>query len=150
MKKIIISIILLVLVISGLAFTVQSLAFGANDSADGQGTLVNENGSRSEFSFNAKRNPNEKVTGQATIRNPSYKAGNGQTDKIKIDVTCLKIVGNIAVLGGTTKRKNNQTKAEAVFFAVEDNGDTGAEADAIFRGFYYDDDPATEGDAQRC
>lgn len=150
MKKYILSGILTVLVISGLLVTVKSLTFGPKDSADGQGTLVNEDGSRSEFSFNAKRNPNGKVTGQATLRNPSFKTGNGQTDKIKIDITCLRIVGKIAVMGGTTKRKNNQAKAEAVYFAVEDNGDTGAGVDAIFRGFFFDDDPATEGDAQVC
>jgi hypothetical protein len=150
MKKIILTGILTVLVMSGLLVTVKSLAFGDKDSADGVGMLVNEDGSQSEFTFNAKRNPNGKVTGSATLRNPSYKNGNGQTDKIKIDITCLKLHGNVAVMGGTTKRKNSQAKAEAIYFAVEDNGDTGAEADAIFRGFYFDDDPATDGDAQRC
>ncbi len=150
MKKIILSGMLTVLVISGLLVTVKSLAFGPKDSADGQGTLVNEDGSQSEFTFNVKRNPNGKVTGQATLRNPSFKAGNGQTEKIKIDVTCLKVIGNIAVMGGTTKRKGNQAKAEAVYFAVEGNSDSGRGADKIFRGFFYDDDPATEGDAQVC
>ena len=148
MKRLILSGILMVLVMSGLLVTAQSLAFGAKDSADGQGTLVNEDGSRSEFSFDAKRNPNGKVTGTATIRNPSFKTGNGQTDKIKIDITCLRVEGNVAVLGGTTKRKNSQAKAEAVYFAVQDNGDAGG--DAVFRGFYYDDDPATDGDPQQC
>ena len=150
MKKLIMSVILTVLVISGLLVTAQAFVFGANDSAEGAGTLVNEDSSTSEFTFNAKRNPNGKVTGTATIRNPSYNTGNGQTDKIKIDITCLKVEGNVAVLGGTAKRKNSQAKAEAVYFAVEDNGDAGAESDAIFRGFYYDDDPSTDGDAQRC
>ncbi len=150
MKKIILSAMLTVLVIGGLLTAVKSLTFGPKDSADGQGTLVNEDSSQSEFTFNAKRNPNGKVTGSATLRNPSYKAGNGQTEKIKIDITCLKVVGNVAVMGGTTKRKNSQAKTEAIYFAVEDNGDTGAGTDAIFRGFYFDDDPATEGDPQRC
>src|SRR5688572_24789447 len=148
MKKIILTGILTVLVMSGLLITVKSLAFGGNDSADGQGTLVNEDSSTSEFTFNAKRNPNGKVTGTATIRNPSYNTGNGQTDKIKIDITCLKVEGNVAVLGGTAKRKNSQAKAEAVYFAVQDNGDSGG--DAVFRGFYFDDDPNTDGDAQQC
>lgn len=148
MKKLILLGILTVLVISGLVVTVQSLAFGAKDSAEGQGILVNEDGTRSEFSFDAKHNPNGKVTGSATIRNPSFKTGNGQTDKIKIDITCLRIIENVAVLGGTTKRKNSQAKVEAVYFAVQDNGDVGG--DAVFRGFYYDDDPATDGDPQRC
>jgi hypothetical protein len=150
MKKLVILGILTVLVIGGLLTAVKSLTFGAKDSADGEGTLVNEDKSQSEFTFNVKRNPNGKVTGSATIRNPSYKAGNGQTEKIKINVTCLKVVGNVAVMGGVTKRKTNQAKAEAVYFAVEDNGEAGAESDAIFRGFYFDDDPSTEGDAQRC
>lgn len=150
MKKLIISGILMVLVMSGLLVTVKSLAFGDKDSADGEGTLVNEDSSQSEFTFNAKRNPNGKVTGQATLRNPSFKTGNGQTEKIKIDITCLKLIGKVAVMGGVTKRKNSQAKAEAVYFAVEDNGEQGAGSDAIFRGFFYDDDPATEGDAQRC
>ena len=150
MKKIILSGILTVLVIGGLLVTVKSLTFGPKDAADGEGMLVNEDGSQSEFTFNVKRNPNGKVTGNATIRNPSYKNGNGQSDKIKIDVTCLKIHGNVAVMGGTTKRKNSQAKAEAVYFAVEDNGEAGAGSDGIFRGFYFDDDPSTEGDVQRC
>ena len=150
MKKIILLGIMSVLVIGGLLVTVKSLTFGAKDSADGEGMLVNEDKSQSEFTFNAKRNPNGKVTGSATIRNPSYKNGNGQTEKIKIDITCLKLIGNVAVMGGVTKRKNSQAKAEAVYFAVEDNGDAGAESDAIFRGFYFDDDPSTEGDPQRC
>src|SRR5688500_6875908 len=110
MKKIILTGILTVLVMSGLLMTVKSLAFDGNDSAEGQGTLVNEDSSQSEFTFSAKRNPNGKVTGSATLRNPSYKTGNGQTEKIKIDVTCLKVVGNVAILGGTTKRKNSQAK----------------------------------------
>ena len=150
MKKIILSAMLTILVISGLLVTVKSFSFGAKDSADGEGKLVNEDGSQSEFTFNVKRNPNGKVTGSATLRNPSYKAGNGQTEKIKIDVTCLKVIGNVAVMGGTTKRKNSQAKAEAIYFAVEDNGDVGAESDGIFRGFYFDDDSSTEGDVQRC
>lgn len=146
MKKYILTGILSVLVISGLLVSVKSLAF-ANESADGQGTFVNEDGSRSQFSFNVRRNPNGKVIGQATLRNPSYKAGNGQNNQIKIDISCLKVAGNVAVIGGTTKRKNNQAKAEAVYFAVEDSK-TGP--DKIFRGFFYDDDPTTEGDAQVC
>ena len=151
MKKIIISGILTVLVIGGLLTAVKSLAFGDKDSASGQGILVNEDKSRSEFSFSAKRNPNGKVTGSATIRNPSFKNGNGQTEKIKIDITCLRIVGNMALLGGTTKRKASQAKAEAIYFAVGDHGtgQTGS-ADTIFRGFYYDDDQETDGDPLRC
>jgi hypothetical protein len=147
MKQLILTGILTALVMSGLLVTVKSFAFG-NGSANGQGKLVNEDGSHSLFSFNVKSNPNGKVTGQATLRNPSFKTNNGQNEQIKIDVTCLKVVGNIAVFGGMTKRKNNQSSDEAVYFAVEDNGEQGA--DKIFRGFYFDDDASTKGDPQVC
>ncbi len=150
MKKFILSGILTVLVMSGLLVTIKSLALGPKDSANGEGTLVNADGSRSQFTFNVKRNPNGKVTGQATLRNPSFKTGNGQNEQIKIDVSCLKIVGKVAILGGVTKRKNNQTNAEAAYFAVEDNGNPGTGVDKIFRGFFYDDDPATKGDPEVC
>lgn len=148
MKQFVLSGILSALVISGLLITVKSSAFNDNESANGQGTLVNGDGSRSQFSFNIRRNPNGKIIGQATLQNPSFKTANGQNDQIKIDVSCLKVVGNVAIIGGTTKRKNDQAKAEALYFAVEDNGESGA--DKIFRGFFFDDDPATEGDAQLC
>lgn len=143
MKKHILTGILSLFVMFAAMVTAQQ---PAKESADGEGTLVNEDGSQSEFSFNVKRNLNGKVTGKAIIRNPSYKSENGQTDRVKIDVSCLKVVGKVTIFGGTTKRKNNQAKSEAVYFAVEDKGTGGG----IFRGFYFDDDPATEGDAQRC
>lgn len=149
-KKLVLSGILPVLVISVLLVTEKLSAFSKNESASGQGKLVNEDGSRSQYSFNVRRNPNGKVTGQATLRNPSFKTTNGQNDQIKIDITCLKVVGNIAILGGVTKRKNNQASDEAVYFAVQDNENLGAGGDKIFRGFFYDDDPATKGDAQLC
>src|SRR5688572_24005979 len=112
MKKYLWTGILSVLVMSSLLITVKSLAF-ANESANGQGKLVNEDGSQSQFSFSVQRNPNGKVIGQATLRNPSFKTSNGQNEQIKIDISCLKVIGNVAVIGGITKRKNNQTKAEA-------------------------------------
>lgn len=149
MRKIILSGILSVLVIGGLLVTVKSLALSGNESAQGQGKLVNQDGSQSQFSFNVKRNPNGKVTGQATLRNPSFKTGSSQNEQIKIDVTCLKVVGNVAIFGGMTKRRNNQSSDEAVYFAVQDNGDVRG-ADKIFRGFYFDDDASTKGDAAIC
>lgn len=148
MKKIILTGILIALVVSGFLVTVKSSALSTNESANGQGKLINEDGSRSQFSFNVRRHPNGKVTGQASLRNPSFKSANSQNEQIKIDVTCLKVIGKVAVIGGMTKRKNNQTEAEAVYFAVEDNGDSGA--DKIFRGFYFDDDTKTKGDPQLC
>lgn len=144
-KKMITSGILMLLVVCAMPVTGWQLQ---KESVNGQGILVNEDGSRSRFTFNAKRNPNGKVTGGATIRNPSFKHGNGQKDLIQIDVTCLKVEGNIAIIGGLTKRKNDQAKAESVYFAVEESSKGGE--NKIFRGFYFDDDPSTEGDPQLC
>src|SRR5688572_15935125 len=107
MNKYILSGVLSIIVISDLLVAAKSLASGT-ESVNGQGTLINEDGSGSQFSFNARRNPNGKVTGQATLRNPSFKTGNGQNSQIKIDIICLKVIGKTAVLGGMTKRQNNQ------------------------------------------
>ena len=149
MKNYIVSGILLMLIMSGLLVSVKSFTF-AGESAEGQGILVNEDETRSQFSFSVRRNPNGKIIGQATLRNPSFKTTNEQNEQIKIEVTCLKVVGNIAVFGGMTKRKNNQQSDEAVYFAVQDNGNPGAGTDKIFRGFFFDDDSTTKGDAQLC
>lgn len=145
-KRVILSGILMVIVISG-ALVANSQSNNNRESAEGEGKLVNADGSKSRFSFTAKRNPNGKITGQATLRNPSYKAGNGEDEVLKIDVTCLKVVGKMAIFGGTTKRKNNQTNIEAAYFAVEDGA---AQEDKIFRGFFFDDDPNTKGDPELC
>lgn len=147
MKKYVLPGILSALIISASLAAAESSALNKSQSANGQGRLVNEDGSRSQFTFNVHRNPNGKVTGQAKLRNPSLKPGNGQSEQIIIDVSCLKITGNIAVIGGMTKRKNNQTETEAIYFAVQDNGAAGGK---IFRGFYFDDDASTKGDAQLC
>ncbi len=148
MKKLILTGIISIFVISAMLVSVNSqTANNKSDSADGQGVLVNEDSTRSDFSLNVRRNPNGKVVGQASMRNPSFKTGNGQNNLIRIEVSCLKVVGNIAIIGGLAKRKDNQAKAEAMYFAVKDNGGGVGE---IFRGFYFDDDESTEGDPQRC
>lgn len=138
-----------VLLIGAALVTANSQSNNNRESAEGEGKFINEDGSKSRFSFNAKRNPNGKITGQATLRNPSFKAGSGQDEVLKIDITCLKVVGRWAIFGGTTKRKNNQTNVEAAYFAVEDGEEKG-EADKIFRGFFFDDDPATKGEPDLC
>lgn len=70
MKKYILSGVLTILVISGLLATMKTSAFDKNESAGGKGKLVDGDGNQSEFSFNVKRNPNGKVTGQASLKNP--------------------------------------------------------------------------------
>ena len=62
----------------------------------------------------------------------------------------MKIVGNIAVFGGTTARTNDPSLVDAVFFTVQDNGEPGKDSDKISSVFFWDDDPATQGDPQAC
>ena len=62
----------------------------------------------------------------------------------------MRVVGNIAIFGGTTKRTNDPSLVDAVFFSVQDNGEPGKDVDRISRAFFWDNDPATIGDPQAC
>ena len=132
---------------------ISNAAFGG-PSASGQGTLPTENtrGQRSkrQFSFSAHANGDGTVTGNAVLHNPAFTGENGQPYMLQIDVQCLKVVGNTAFMGGTTKRTNDPSLVDAVYFAVQDNGEPGAGVDKISRVLFFDDDPATTGDPQLC
>lgn len=117
------------------------------ESANGNGKMLNAVDTHSRFTFNAKRDSNGKITGQAMLRIPAFKSGNGQDEFIKFDISCMRVIGSTAIFGRTVKRKNCQTDVEAAYFAVED--ENGGQ-DKIFRGFYFDDDPATKGEADLC
>jgi hypothetical protein len=69
---------------------------------------------------------------------------------LHINVECLNIVGNTAYIGGTTRRTTDPNLVDAVFFAVEDNGEPGRNSDRISSVFFWDDDPGTTGDPQTC
>jgi hypothetical protein len=62
----------------------------------------------------------------------------------------MKVVGNIAIFGGTTTRTNDPNLVDAVFFTVQDNGEPGKNMDKISSVFFWDDDPNTTGDPQAC
>jgi hypothetical protein len=122
-------------------------AAGVTESASGAGKL--DNGAR-QFSFNAKHNANGTVTGQATLINKDFSGTNPNAPyQLKIDITCMKTVGDVAIFGGTTKRTNDPSLVDAVFFSVQDNGEPG-KTDKISRAFFWDDDPTTTGDPQAC
>lgn len=117
-------------------------------SANGQGTL--DNGAR-HFSFNAKQLANGTVTGQAELTNKSFTGANGTSPyKLHVEISCMKTFGNTVYFGGTTKSTNDPNLVDAVFFAVQDNGEPGKGLDKISRAFFFDDDPATTGDPQLC
>ena len=124
------------------------------ESANGHGTLLvlNEEGDavRRQFSFSARRHGDGTVKGQAVLHNPAFEGENGQPYQLKIDVSCMHVVGNIAVFGGTVKRTNDPSLVDAVFFSVQDNGEPGRDRDKISSVFFWDDDPTTTGDPQAC
>ena len=134
----------LAVVLAAGGFVTVALA-ASGDSANGHGTL---DGNR-QFSFSARTHADGTVTGNAVLRNPAFEV-DGKAYQLQIDITCMKVVGNIAVFGGTTKRTNDEGLVDAVFFSVQDNGEPGDGVDRISRAFFWDDDPATTGDPQAC
>ena len=138
------------------AFGAPSLAQPAQQSANGHGTLsgVDENGRsvKRQFSFSARRQADGSVKGHATLINPSF-SGSGNPNppyQLQLDISCMHVVGNIAIMGGMTKRTNDQNLVDAAYFSVQDNGEPGKGNDRISRVFFFDDDPTTTGDPQAC
>jgi hypothetical protein len=120
----------------------------AGDSANGHGSL--DNGNR-QFSFSARVQKDGTVTGQAELVNKSFTGANGTSPyQLHIDISCMKVIGNIAFFGGTVKRTNDPSLVDAVYFSVQDNGEPGKGTDLISRVFFFDDNPATTGSPQLC
>ncbi len=117
-------------------------------SANGQGTL--DQGSR-KFAFSARLNADGTASGEANLINHNFTGANGKSPyQLHIDISCMKTFGNTVYFGGTTKRTNDPSLVDAVFFAVQDNGEPGKGLDKISRVFFWDDDPDTTGDPQAC
>ena len=148
------ALIALAAVAASFAFASRSAAQTSKESANGHGTLIvqNDDGEdvRRQFSFSAQRRPDGTVRGNAVLHNPAFTVDNGQKYQLQIDVQCMKVVGNIAIFGGTTRRTNDPNLVDAVFFSVQDNGEPGKGVDRISRAFFWDDDPTTTGDPQAC
>jgi hypothetical protein len=126
----------------------------AGESANGHGALpsVNDSGQtvKREFSFSAQRKADGTVSGHATLVNPAFKGANSKAPyQLQIDIVCMNIVGNVAFFGGTTKRTNDPSLVDAVFFSAQDNGEPGKN-DMLSRAFFWDDNPSTQGDPQAC
>lgn len=132
----------------------QSSASSDAESASGHGTLlaVNEDGKtvKRQFTFHARKSTDGTVTGQVVLRNPAFDGDDGKSYFLKGDISCLRVIGNIAILGGTPDRTNDANLNDAFFFTVQDNGEPGKNRDRISRAFFWDDDPTTQGDPQAC
>jgi hypothetical protein len=152
MRKLIISGVLSVLVISGLIATVKTTAQD-RQSANGHGALPtirasNGKPAKRQFTFSARRNPDGTASGNAVLHNPAFEV-NGQNYQLQVEITCLRIVGNIAIMSGLTRRTNDPNLVDVVSFTAQDNGEPGKN-DRISRAFFFDDDPNTVGDPQVC
>ena len=132
------------------AFASGSSAAASVASANGHGALNNVGSADRQFSFSARKLADGTVTGNAVLVNPAFTGDNGAPYQLQIDISCMYVVGNIAVFGGTTRRTNDANLVDAVFFSVQDNGEPGAGADRISRAFFWDGDPTTTGDPQAC
>ena len=129
----------------GLALAPVSAQAATTDQASGAGTL--DEGAR-HFSFNAKRLADGTVKGQANLVNTS---GPGKPFHLKINISCLKVEGNVAIFGGTGEGSGDPFfDGEAVFFAVQDNGEPGKDRDQISRVAAWDDLETDTGNPQAC
>ena len=129
------------------AFVSHSSA-GAGQSANGHGTLINPDGTKRQFSFSARINSDGTVSGHAVLRNPAFDGANGKPYYLHLDISCMHVVGNIAIFGGTESKTNDPI--DTAYFTVQDNGEPGKDRDKISRLFFWDDDPTTTGDPQAC
>lgn len=147
-------VVLAALAAAMLAFASGSYAQIPGESASGHGTLTRTNDDGDEvkrqFSFSAHVHADGTVTGHAVLINPAFEGENGNAYQLHVDISCMKVVGNIAIFGGTTTRTNDPNLVDAVFFTVQDNGEPGKNMDKISSVFFWDDDPNTTGDPQAC
>ena len=117
-------------------------------SANGQGTL---DSNARHFAFNAKRDADGTVTGQAELTNSNFSGDSGHGPyKLHLDISCMQTFGNTTVFGGTATRTNDSNLDGAAYFAVQDNGEPGAGEDQISRVVFYDSTPGPTGDPGLC
>lgn len=141
-------------VVALLTVAPNSVAQGSGEAANGQGTLLVKNSAgefvRRQFSLSARRSADGSVKGNAVLHNPAFENAKGQRYQLQVDISCMKVIGNVAIFGGTTRRTNDPSLIDAVYFSVQDNGEPGKDRDKISRVFFFDDDPSTVGDPQLC
>jgi hypothetical protein len=106
-----------------LAFaTTAAAALGA--SASGSGS-IHFGSSAESLSFSAMQQVGTLASGHAVIRDLTAA---GEVT-VMVDVNCLNVIGNIAVVSGTVVRSSNPTAVpvgDTAYFAVQDNGEGGS------------------------
>ena len=154
-KNFVLTGVLSLLAVFSLIFGVNTLAQkGGRDSAGGQGSIVTQDAQgkkvRRQFAFNAKRSADGTVSGHAILHNASFDGANGKKYAASFDISCLRIYGNTAVLGGFIKRTNDPNLVDAAYFIVQDNGEPGKDSDKISSVYFFDNDPNTTGSPALC
>ena len=116
----------------------------------GQGALSTD--PRRTFSVSAKINGDGTASGRATLVNKAFTGANGKAPYLlQVDISCGKVLDDhTVILGGSTKRTNDPSLVDAVFFSVQDNGEPGAGKDKISRAYFWDNDPSTQGPPSAC
>ena len=153
-KKLALPFVISILIVTGLILADSSTAQNNQESASGHGTLIvqDENGRnvRRQFSFNARRDRDGNVSGHAVLHNPAFSGANGNNYQAQFDISCMRIYGNVAVLGGFVRRTNDPNLIDAAYFSVQDNGEPGKNNDLISPVYFFDDDPNTTGSPALC
>jgi hypothetical protein len=116
----------------------------------GQGALSTD--PRRNFSVSAHINADGTATGRATLVNKAFTGENGKAPYLlQVDISCGKMLdARTAILGGVTRRTNDPSLVDAVFFSVQDNGEPGAGNDKVSRAYFWDNDPNTQGPPSAC
>ena len=116
----------------------------------GQGALSTD--PRRNFSVSAKINADGTASGRATLVNKAFTGENGKAPYLlQVDISCGKMLDDhTVILGGSTRRTNDPSLVDAVFFSVQDNGEPGAGKDKVSRAYFWDNDPATQGPPSAC
>lgn len=132
------------IVAAALATTPAIAANKGDVRISGQGTI--EDGRT--FSVSAVLYQDGTARGQATLTNRNFSGDTGRGPyKLHIDISCVKqLDDNSVVIGGFTRRTNDSSLIDAVFFQVVDNG----KDDLLSRAFFWDGDPNTTGDPAAC
>lgn len=134
---------------SAAALAAPALAASAGH-VSGQGALSTD--PRRNFSVSAQINTDGTASGRATLVNKAFTGQNGKAPYLlQVDISCGKMLDDhTAILGGSTRRTNDPSLVDAVFFSVQDNGEPGAGKDKISRAYFWDDDPSTQGPPSAC
>jgi len=101
----------------------------ATPSSNGHGgyTVTDTNGRQvhRQFSFSATTKKDGTVNGSAELHNPAF----DPTFSMHVDVTCLKVTGNVASFGGTVTKTSDPAFGpggyDRAFWTVVDNGEPG-------------------------